>query len=289
MTATVDTLLDLFNFVILTLFFISFIYLVVCKINDRNGGDELPFYSLALNIFPVMLIIIVVRSYIFEPFHIPSESMFPLLTKGDVIYVDKTSYNIKFPLTNLNMVDVRDPERGEVAVFKYPLNMKAYFVKRVIAVPGDRLVWQGDDLYINGHKLQRQPSKPQRKDLIKASYIRYSTEHLGAHAYQIRRLSERDSSRFDINSYFLKMRTAKTLALQGKGIDDHRDYLEITIPEGFYFAMGDNRDESSDSREWGLISRDNFVGRATYNLVNINANAGFDLMNKFNFKYFGAL
>lgn len=289
MTPTTDALLELFNFIILTLFFLSFLILVVGKICEQNGRDEPPFYAVSLSVFPAMLIIVVVRSYIFEPFHIPSESMFPLMTKGDVIYVDKTSYDIKFPLTNINLVEVKDPERGDVAVFKYPLNMKAYFVKRVIGVPGDRLVWKGDDLFINGQKVLRQPSKPMRKDLIEASYIRYSTEQLNGHRYQIRRLTENDSSQFPVNSYFLKMRTAKVLALQGEGIDDHRGYLEITIPEGFYFAMGDNRDESSDSREWGLISRENFVGRATYNLGNIAPDAGFNFKKKFNFNHFGSL
>lgn len=289
MTASTDTLLEFFNFIILILFIASFVVLIIGKLNRKYGGDDLPYYSLATSVFPVVLIIVVVRSYIFEPFRIPSESMFPLLTTGDVIYVSKTSYNIKFPLTNINLINTGNPKRGDVAVFKYPLNMKSYFVKRIIAVPGDRLVWKGDDFFINDQKVQRNAAIPKRKDLGGVSYVRYSNEFLNGHTYQIRRLSADDSSQFNANSYFLKMRTAKALALQGKGIDEYRNYLELTIPEGFYFAMGDNRDQSSDSREWGLISRENFVGLATHNLVNINPHAGFDIRKKFNFDNFGAL
>lgn len=280
------TLLEIFHLVILLIFFLTLAELLIGKYLAHVHGEELPYRSFAPGLFPVVLVIVLVRSYVFEPFNIPSESMFPQLTTGDVVYVDKSSYDIKFPLTNLSLYNIADPKRGEVAVFKYPLNTKMYFIKRVIGLPGDQMVWQGDDLFINGQKIDRQFSVPLRPDLGGSSYVRYSAENLNGHTYQIRRLSRNDSTQFDRSSTFLKIRTAKTLTLNNEAIDKHRDRLEIVIPEGFYFVMGDNRDQSLDSREWGLVSRDNFVGRAEYNLLNFSKSNGFlDI----SFKYKGEI
>lgn len=289
MIVTTDSLLEFYNLGLLIACICSLWVLIVSWWRMRRGEDELYLYPSAVSLFPVLLIIVVVRTYVFEPFRIPSESMFPLLTTGDVIYVSKTSYDLKFPLTNVSLMKLKDPQRGDVAVFKYPLNLKSYFVKRVIGVPGDRLVWKGDNFYINGQLIQRNSAIPARKDLGEVSYVRYSNEHLNGRDYLIRRLSKDDSTQFTVNSYFLKMRTDKAMALQGKGLDQYPGYLELTVPQGFYFTMGDNRDQSLDSRAWGLVNRDNFVGKAIYNLVNINPNAGIGLTEKISFTHFGVL
>lgn len=269
-----STALELFHVLSLTLLAISFLLIIVAKIAPTlsEGMGELE--DCAKSIFPVLLVIVVVRTYVFEPFNIPSESMYPQLTQGDVVLVSKSSYSVKFPLTNISLFDLKEPQRGEVAVFKYPINPQIYFIKRVIAVPGDVLVWKGDSLFVNGQKVQRIDVKRYESQKTQEGE-RYSWEMIGDRKYMIRRLSNDDSNRFEQTSTFLRMRTNQLLASKGIGLDEHRDFLQITIPQGYYFAMGDNRDESSDSRDWGLVSRDNFVGEAKFILMNISHDVPF--------------
>lgn len=277
------TALELFHVLSLTLLAISFLLIIVAKIAPSLSESMGELEGYAKTIFPVLLVIVVVRTYTFEPFNIPSESMFPQLTQGDVVLVYKSSYSIKFPLTNTSLVDIRDPKRGEVAVFKYPINPHVYFIKRIIGVPGDVLVWKGDSLFVNGHKIQRIDIQGAESQAARIGE-RYSWEMNGDRKYKIRRLSDDDSKRFDQTSTFLKMRTDQLFASKGIGLDEHRDYLQIAIPEGYFFVMGDNRDESSDSRDWGLVSRDNFVGEAKIMLMNISPDVPFyKLLSKIRF------
>lgn len=182
------------------------------------------------SLFPVLLIVLVLRSFLVEPFQIPSGSMLPTLKVGDFILVNKFEYGIRLPVLNTKVIEMNTPERGDVMVFKFPENPAINFIKRVVGVPGDVIRYQGKKVYING-ELQTQ--------------IQQEGFPLG-------------------NPYGLSF----VENLQGM---DHYIYQdtrwpaqnqEWVVPEGHYFVLGDNRDNSRDSRAWGFVSDDLIVGKA---------------------------
>ncbi len=183
----------------------------------------------SISFFPVLLIVLVLRSFLFEPFQIPTGSMIPTLEVGDFILVNKYAYGIRLPVIGTKVFRVDDPKTGDVMVF-IPPHEDEYFIKRVVGIPGDRVRYQDKTLYINDKKqtqvfvAQRPPEKPR--------YLEYK-ENLGGVEHLIHRNPYRDTR-----------------------------VLEWVIPEGRYFMMGDNRDQSSDSRYWGLASEDQIVGKA---------------------------
>ena len=193
-------------------------------------------YARAL--FPVILIVFVLRSFIVEPFRIPSGSMLPTLHIGDFILVNKFSYGIRLPVINKKVIDVSSPNRGEVMVFRFPRNPKLNFIKRVIGLPGDKLRYQDKQLYINGTKID-----------VAAD---------GEYAFQEESKRGRSARQFN---EVIDDSVHKIL------IDDsvrHRDNMEVTVPEGHYFVMGDNRDHSNDSRFWRFVPEENVVGKAFF-------------------------
>ena len=183
----------------------------------------------AISFFPVLAIVLVLRSFLFEPFQIPTGSMIPTLLVGDFILVNKFSYGIRLPVIGTKIFEVDEPKNGDVMVF-VPPHEDEYFIKRVIGIPGDRVRYQDKTLYINDEKQSQEfvaqipPDKPR--------YLVYE-ETLGGVEHLIHRNPYRDTRS-----------------------------LEWVIPEGYYFMMGDNRDQSSDSRYWGLASEENIVGKA---------------------------
>ena len=183
----------------------------------------------AISFFPVLLIVLVLRSFLVEPFQIPTGSMIPTLKIGDFILVNKFAYGIRLPAIGTKVFDVNDPKNGDVMVF-IPPHEDEYFIKRVVGIPGDRVRYVDKKLYING-ELQPQTFLAQ----IPANNPRYKVieETLGGVPHIIHVSTRRDSR-----------------------------VQEWVIPEGHYFMMGDNRDHSSDSRYWGLVSEDNIVGQA---------------------------
>ena len=193
----------------------------------------------AISFFPVLAIVLVFRSFLFEPFQIPSGSMIPTLQVGDFILVNKHHYGIRLPVLGTKVFDLEKPKNGEVMVF-IPPHRDDYFIKRVVGIPGDRVRYQDKIIYINGKK-QTQTFVAQ----VPAEFpeaLRYR-EKLG----EIEHMIQRDT--------FKQTR-----------ID------EWLVPEGFYFVLGDNRDQSSDSRYWGLVSEEDIVGKAI--LVWMHKNPG---------------
>ena len=170
-----------------------------------------------------------------EPFRIPSGSMMPTLLHGDFILVNKFSYGIRFPVWHKKIVDIGQPERGDVAVFRFPENPADDYIKRVIGLPGDHIVYRDKKLYINGNLVQRE------------KHSVYQGQ--GANSVM---------NGVDIYKEDLDQRPHDIL-LRKVG---YREPKEFTVPENRYFVMGDNRDHSSDSREWGLVPEENLVGRA---------------------------
>jgi len=183
----------------------------------------------SISFFPVLAIVLVLRSFLFEPFQIPTGSMIPTLAVGDFILVNKYTYGIRLPVVGTKIVDIAEPKNGEVMVF-IPPHQDEYFIKRVVGIPGDTVRYQDKTLYING-KRQNQAFVAQIPP-VNPRVLQYR-EKLGNVEHLIQRNPYRETS-----------------------VD------EWVIPEGHYFMMGDNRDQSSDSRYWGLVSEHNIVGRA---------------------------
>ncbi|MBR2515163.1 MAG: signal peptidase I [Halomonas sp.] len=181
--------------------------------------------------FPVLLVVLVVRSFIVEPFQIPSGSMKPTLEVGDFILVNKFAYGLRLPVVHNRFFEVDDPERGDVMVFRFPDEPAVNFIKRVVGLPGDSVRYEGKQLYVNG--------EPVGKALIEEGPERSPQQLL---------LEERLGS---VSHY-----------IYNNPRDPGPQMREVVVPEGHYFTMGDNRDNSNDSRYWGFVPEENIVGRA---------------------------
>jgi len=194
-------------------------------------------------LFPVVVIVFLLRGFIAEPFRIPSGSMLPTLEVGDFILVSKSSYGVRIPVLNKKVVDFGSPERGDVIVFRYPEDPRVDYIKRVVGIPGDKITYHNKILYING---QPQP-QIQVGD--------YMVDRYGQFAHIQETL---DGKKHDI---LVNSRIAGANS-------------EYVVPEGHYFAMGDNRDNSRDSRSWGFVPDENLVGRAFFIWMNWNSDNG---------------
>ena len=186
--------------------------------------------------FPVILVVFVLRSFIVEPFRIPSGSMLPSLYIGDFILVSKFSYGIRIPVINRKIISLGVPRRGDVLVFRYPHDQKTNFIKRVVGIPGDVIDYRGKQIWINGVAVPLEPVK----------------RHL---------LNESNTTAASVAEY----REDLGETIHGVLLDESRssrDMMRITVPSGQYFVMGDNRDHSNDSRFWGFVPDQNLVGRA---------------------------
>ena len=190
----------------------------------------------AKSFFPVLLIVLVLRSFLVEPFQIPSGSMIPTLEVGDFILVNKYTYGLRLPVVGTKIVDINEPKRGEVMVFIPPHDSR-YFIKRVVGLPGDTIRYEDKVLYINDERVPSQPIDQVEIEMpngMMQSGI-LLTETLGEveHETQIMNAPSRDGGR-----------------------------TVWVVPEGHYFMMGDNRDNSADSRVWGAVPEQNIVGKA---------------------------
>ncbi len=195
-------------------------------------------YARAL--FPVVLLVFVLRSFVIEPFRIPSGSMLPSLHIGDFILVNKFSYGLRLPVINRKVVSVGGPARGDVMVFRYPRDPKLNFVKRVVGLPGDVIGYKNKKLFINGEQAPR---------------VEDGVFHFGQS--QRRGPALRDADRYLETTD----ESTHTIIIDR---DLHGRDMQVTVPEGNYFVMGDNRDHSNDSRYWRFVPEENVVGRAFF-------------------------
>ncbi len=201
--------------------------------------------------FPILLIVLILRSFIFEPFRIPSGSMLPTLDIGDFIVVDKNAYGIRLPVLNKKIIDTGSPKRGEVFVFRYPVDPSVDYIKRVIGLPGDVIEYRDKVLYINGKEMKQVPIG------------RYTGVGGGKRATgELESIEDLDGVKHSI----LTSEMAPNLPY-GCVVLAHGPFK---VPEGRYFAMGDNRDNSSDSRCWGTVPDENLVGRARFIWMNFD-------------------
>ena len=222
----------------------------------RGKGHENFIITWAYDFWPVLAIVLVLRSFLYEPFNIPSDSMVPTLETGDFILVNKFDYGIKLPMVNTKIIDTGSPERGDVAVFRYPPQPTISYIKRIVGLPGDHIVYDHGQLSINGEKVAKVPVEFSReKDRLDTPNAIYHKETLGEHTFTMRELEGVNVARQAPFINYLE---------NGKYSGENGLYWEVTVPEGHYFAMGDNRDQSADSRFWGLVPEENLTGRAFY-------------------------
>jgi signal peptidase I len=217
----------------------------------------------AHSFLPVFAIVLVVRSFIFEPFRIPSDSMMPTLQDGDLIAVNKFAYGLRLPVLNNKLVSIGEPQRGDVVVFRYPPDPAINYIKRLVGLPGDRVAVKDDQLTINGQLVPFE-ANDRYNDGCYAN-MRIASEQLGAHKHRVLSCRTPGSlaapplagcSRWTDHSYQCGEPDAP-------GIPDSGDFPESVVPAGSYLMMGDNRDNSADGRFWGYVPEANLVGRAS--------------------------
>ncbi|WP_446892924.1 signal peptidase I [Acinetobacter sp. NS4_7] len=261
-----------FNLILVpaTLFFIA-VWLLdkfVFKQRATKGrGNENFIITWAYDFWPVLAVVMVLRSFLYEPFNIPSDSMVPTLETGDFILVNKFEYGVRLPIINSKIIDVGSPERGEVAVFRYPPQPSISYIKRIVGLPGDHIVYDHGQLSINGEKVTKTPIQFSReKDSLDTPTAIYHQETLGTHTFTMRELEGVNVAR---QAPFLNY------VDNGKYSAENGLYWEVKVPEGHYFAMGDNRDQSADSRFWGFVPEENLTGRAFY--IWMHKEPGFNL------------
>lgn len=195
-------------------------------------------FEYSRSFFPILLIVFLLRSFLYEPFRIPTGSLEPSLLTQEFIFVNKYAYGIRLPVIHKKVYGEGKPERGDIMVFRWPANPSVDFIKRVIGLPGDRISYINKELYVNGKKIPQE---------------------------FIQKTTARDENNVEWTA------TEKEEDLLGRKhhiyLDDSqtsRDYKDIVVPEGMYFVMGDNRDKSADSRYWGFVPDKNIVGKAVF-------------------------
>jgi len=200
----------------------------------RRRGDAPPGFLVeqSRSFFPVLAAVLILRSFLFEPFQIPSGSMLPTLKIGDFILVNKFEYGLRLPVLGTRMVDLGEPQRGDVMVFKYPEDPKINFIKRVIGVPGDLVEYRDKVLYLNG--------------VVQPQTMREVSDGLSLPPLSVE----------------LDEQLAERVHRVWKRVTPGRNYGPFVVPQGQYFVMGDNRDNSNDSRVWGFVDDSLIVGRA---------------------------
>ncbi|HHQ69076.1 MAG TPA: signal peptidase I [Halothiobacillaceae bacterium] len=204
------------------------------KAIDKGRLNEPLLIDYARSFFPVLLVVLVIRSFLFEPFRIPSGSMMPTLQVGDFILVNKFTYGLRLPVTNHKILPLGKPERGDVAVFKYPRNPKIDYIKRIIGLPGDHIRVDGHQIWVNDELIKYEIEGEYRGDnALRNIGSQLANEQLGDRDYQI---------------------------LLSNPVTPPRS--EWTVPDDAYFVIGDNRDHSNDSRFWGFVPEANLVGKA---------------------------
>jgi signal peptidase I len=208
---------------------------VLSKKRAANAKDPI-LVEYSKSFFPVILLVFFIRSFIAEPFKIPSGSMMPTLLAGDFILVSKFSYGIRVPILNYTMIEVDKPKRGDVFVFHYPPKPSIDYIKRVVGLPGDVIEYKSKTLYINDKKIEQ-------TFVDKYPYVMNEIHHIEAKEFK--------EALGNVNHSIL------IHDLPGEN-------FKFEVPQGHYLAFGDNRDNSADSRVWGFVPEHNLVGRAFF-------------------------
>ena len=235
----------------------------------------------AYDFFPVLAVVLIVRSFLIEPFNIPSSSMVPTLYTGDFIAVNKYAYGVRLPLTYNKILDTGSPEHGDVMVFRYPENPNIYYIKRLIGLPGDSVSYSNGQLSINDVPVDTKSvtfdangeltsklynagqiapgqllseSEAVQMGQQEEEQAQYFEEIQGDNKHLVRYLPGLNSAQY---APFLQQQSPEVVSSLGT-------QWHITVPQGQYFVMGDNRDRSADGRFWGFVPDENLAGKAVY-------------------------
>ncbi len=209
-------------------------------------------------LFPVIIAVFFLRSFLFEPFKIPSGSMIPTLLVGDLILVNKFHYGLRLPVINVKVTEGTPPARGDVMVFRYPPKPSMDYIKRVVGLPGDTVAYINKRLTINGQVITTD-AVPDFFDEDATRYFKQFEEQLGKQKHRL--LNDANSPAFVAGADNFVGREACTYTVEG---------VTCKVPEGHYFMMGDNRDNSLDSRYWGFVPDKNIVGKAFFVWMNFS-------------------
>jgi signal peptidase I len=208
-------------------------------------------------LFPVIVVVFLLRSFLFEPFKIPSGSMIPTLLVGDLILVNKYHYGVRLPVVNTKVVPNNNPQRGDVIVFRYPVDTRIDYIKRVVGVPGDEVSYTGQRLSLNGQPVAT-TAEGEFYDDESMRYTPRFAEKLGEKSHGIL-VDPKRASIYRPLEGFDKFRDACRYSAEG---------VSCKVPPGHYFVMGDNRDNSQDSRYWGFVPDENILGKAFFVWMN---------------------
>lgn len=202
--------------------------------NRRPNQKPNFIFENARSLFPVLLIVLLIRSFIVQPFRVPTGSLEPTVMPGDFLLVNQFAYGLRLPVINTKIMSVGEPKRGQIAVFRWPVNPHIDFVKRVIGIPGDHIMYQNKVLYINGVE-------------AKQTYIGMSVD-------------EEPGGNIPVQQYLENIDGVTHKININPNGGETADF-DLIVPEGQYFMMGDNRDDSADSRSWGFVPEENLIGK----------------------------
>ena len=217
----------------------------------------------ARSFFPVALVVLVLRSFVFEPFRIPSDSMMPTLLDGDFIIVNKYAYGLRLPVLNTKFMSIGEPERGDVVVFRYPRDPSINYIKRLVGLPGDKVVVKDDRIFINGEPVQFDVTGVYDDGCY--TNMQQAVEHLGNHTHRAMFCPT------PLEPSATPLPTCNRKEVRGY-LCGSRQYLGVfgeaptsvkEVPPGMYLMIGDNRDNSEDGRVWGFVPENHLVGKAT--------------------------
>jgi len=233
--------------------------LVLAPARRKAGTPQRPVWlEYSAGLFPVIALVFVLRSFLFEPFKIPSGSMVPTLLIGDLILVNKFTYGVRLPVIHTKVLELGSPKHGDVMVFRFPKDPSVDYIKRVVALPGDTVSYEANRISINGQPVPLKEA-PEFFDADRLTYYRQYLEKLGEIDHKI--LTELDKSNFISGVEAFPFRDQCNYSRTG---------LTCKVPAGHYFVMGDNRENSLDSRFWGFVPEANIVGKAFFIWMNFS-------------------
>ena len=211
---------------------------LIVKINEFSSS-----------IFPILFFVLLIRSFVVEPYKIPSGSMIPTLMIGDFILVDKNIYGYKLPLTNITIINNENPNRGDVVVFKYPENKNINYIKRVVGLPGDTILYKDKKLFVND-----------QENILNKINHKFNPIEIADGTVFLEKIDDKE--------YLILNQTAPSFN------------FKYTVPPDTYFVLGDNRDNSNDSRYWGPVPKENLVGKAFYIWMFWNLDSYYSLFDR---------
>lgn len=248
------------------------------RLKDPSHKTKSKFRETLEALLTALVVAFLIRSFVIEPFKIPSRSMVPTLLVGDHIFVNKFSYGMRIPWTRWWPIKGNDPKRGEVVVFIYPRDESLDFIKRCVGVPGDEVRYDGREFYLNGKKIEKKDYKIEGIDPQESRQLVIANPEEFPEPF--RKIPY--AQNYDQFTIGLEKLDGHDHFVQYYNAFHQGEPFTLTVPEGHFFMMGDNRDQSADSREWGFVPRENLKGKALFIWLSLDADGGSGIrLNRF--------